>query len=187
VDLYYYTLASLPALMFDAPPPIREEEFLAICRATLQPGDYAAVSRLSLGIDPGLTGLAVVDRWKAWLETLRGELARQRAQRLGRDAQKYAHIGGFIAQAQDLARAVLSESSPALAEQTLLRAAWAFLDDLEAGHNFDLERVVLYALKLKIAALKALRNRKDGAEKFSSIYTSIFSQHTTLTVSGERA
>lgn len=187
MDLYYYTLASLPALSFEAPPPIREEEFLAVCRSIMQPGDCEAVSRLSLGLDPGLTGLAVVDRWKAWLETLRGELARQRAQRLGRDAQKYAHIGGFIAQAQELARAVMSETSPALAEQTLLRAAWSFLDDLEPGHNFDLERVVLYALKLMIAALKARRNRKDGAENFSSIYTSIFSKHTTLTASGERA
>jgi hypothetical protein len=180
VDQYYYTLASLPALMFDSAPPIREADFLEVCRATLQPGDYEKVSRLSLELDADASGLAVVGRWKAWLETLRGELARQRAQRLGRDAQKYAYLGGFIAQAQELARAVMSEASPAQAEQALLRAAWSFLDDLEAGHNFDLERVALYALKLKIAALKALRNRKDGAEKFSSIYSS-------LTVSGEHA
>jgi len=169
LDQYYYTIAALPYLSFDVPPPISLEEFLSFCKDTLAETDWEILRQTSLfGEEPGENELLA--RWHQWERSFRSELARLRASRLGVDTESIPRIIPESGRVGEVARAVLMEGSPAEAEHLILKAFWEVLEELEVNHFFDLERLLVYYLKLQILHLQAQRNREEGVKNFTSVY-----------------
>ena len=55
----------------------------------------------------------------------------------------------------------------------LLRHRWSLLDDFEVGHYFDIERLIIYYLKLQILWRKQQFNREDGTNVFERTYNTV--------------
>jgi hypothetical protein len=76
---------------------------------------------------------------------------------------------------QAVAREAYAQDSPLQAEDTLNRARWGYLDELEVGHYFDIEKILVYALRLQVLARKALFDADRGRELFDKVYSEIIS------------
>jgi hypothetical protein len=162
-SFYVYLLSSLPMLHFGAKPPFSYDRFMELCRAQVPEADallLEAVDRGDLGsflMQPNLR------RWVDFDTTLRNELARGRATRLHVEAAAYLREEANIdLSAVHAAQAALRQPSPLDGERMLDEMRWHFLEEAAVGHHFDLDRLVVYALELKIL----LRwERISGADK----------------------
>ncbi len=171
---YYYLVASLPMLRPDGEPPMSVERFFALCREHVSPEDMEVLDRA--GLFPGSRQPAnpqVLNEWYAWESALRNDLVRLRAHELGLDQDLYLRETGFIGETAAVAREALAQGSPADTETALFRARFAALEGLEVGHYFDLERLVLYLLKLKLLIRRSAMTDENGRSRFGAVYEEI--------------
>ncbi|MBU8912509.1 MAG: DUF2764 domain-containing protein [Spirochaetales bacterium] len=175
MNQYYFLVASLPFLSRDSDRASPPEEFLASAREHLTPRDYTAVCSARIDAPVELEpGPPVVTKWQRFERGLRNELVKVRAARLGADPAE--HIRTDEAGSDDTdqtgltdtAREAFGEESPLSGEDVLGRARWEFLTELEVGHFFDVDRLVVYYLKLQLLARKRLFNRDDGERAFKA-------------------
>lgn len=167
---YYYLVASLAALRFDAPPPMSREEFLTRCGEQMSAGDFHAVEAAALdGLSGGGRACPVLSKWNRWEVSLRNALVRLRAQKLGRDPHAYLEDIDEELGSEQAAREAFAASDPLEAERLLDRMRWSCLDELEVGHFFDTERLVVYALKLMLLQRIAAMSRERGQEEFTRV------------------
>jgi len=54
-----------------------------------------------------------------------------------------------------------------------MRARWSFLEELEVRHAFDVERLVVYSLKLRLLERRALLDPDGGRERFVSVFDAL--------------
>jgi hypothetical protein len=160
---YYYLVAFLPDLSLDRPLPITTKDFLALCSEHLPAASFRLLAETDL-FQPtaSRTRLQVLNVWFEREHTLRNELARLRAQRLGWEVTPIPRSAGRDAELAAVAMRILENESPRWAEDELDRARWTFLDGLEFGHYFDLESLALYALKLRLLERRAVFNKDRG-------------------------
>jgi hypothetical protein len=98
---------------------------------------------------------------------------RLRAKNRSREAQPYLVDSPVLLAPQAIAREAFAQESPLQAEDTLNRARWRYLDELEVGHYFDIDKILVYALRLQILARKALFEAEKGREMFEKVYSEI--------------
>ena len=153
-------------------PPISLDYFLETCGYTMKETDVEIMlgAKLVPGDDAQHPAIA---RWNDWERTLRNELANARAAKTGIDAEKYHREGNSTTGVAEPVREALSATNPAAAEAVLDAARWRFLDEVEASHNFDLTKLIVYYIRLQIAERAAVMNRKHGEENYQEIYKSI--------------
>jgi hypothetical protein len=70
----------------------------------------------------------------------------------------------------ELAAEAAGMINPLEAERLLNRARWQFLEELEVGHYFDVERLVIYSLKLQLLERIALHDQEKGREQFEVVF-----------------
>jgi hypothetical protein len=168
---YYYTVAALPHISFESAPAITEESFLSLCKDTLSTKDWEILQKTRLHRSSAKkTGSMTLDSWFARERSLRAEVAKLRAGKKGLETESYNQYGIISQSISDAARNAFNEASPAEAETILLRTLWGLLDELEAGHFFDLDKLIVYYLRLQIAELKQRRNKTEGEKNFSLLY-----------------
>lgn len=151
---YYYLVSSLPFLRFSERPPLTYSQFLEQCE--IWPGKEAFAQLQCARVDienipvEGIRNESL-KQWILFENSLRNQLVKLRAQRLG--VQPEAHMRrdlpwdpSVVARLSE----VLKERSPFEAELALLEMRWQFLTHQEAGHYFDLDALVIYALKLQL-------------------------------------
>ena len=173
---YYYLVASLPLLFYDSESFPSREDFLATCRQHITPRHYRLlVSASTRDLQPTAPACKILDLWRQWEIALRNELVRLRAKDRGREAQAYLVDSPGVIAPQIIAREAFGQESPLQAEDTLNRARWNYLDELEVGHYFDIEKILVYALRLQILARKALFDEDKGREMFDKVYSEIIS------------
>lgn len=182
---YYFLVASLPVLSYEEKDASEPSAFIELLQDHLAPADLATVSAASIDapLDPVTTGQPTLDRWRSFERGVRNALVRLRAP--GRSTEATTHLrldaaGDDHADAVeigDAARESFGQESPLSGEDQLSRARWAHLDELEVGHFFDLDRVIIYYLKLQILARRRLFNRSDGEERFAHINESIMNEY----------
>jgi hypothetical protein len=156
------------------------EEFLDLCSRRVSDREYALLVRARLLPDPeDLPRNKLLRTWYELETGLRNELARQRAAQLNRDEHSYVRttaggddLSGTVG-ISEVAREALSQETPLKAEMVLLRHRWSILDDLEVGHFFDIERLIIYYLKLQILWRKQQFNREDGTNVFERTYNTV--------------
>lgn len=147
---YVYLISSLPMLHFGATPPFSFERFLEMCLDKISDEDIRLVALtkdacLYAGNQPALKG------WSAFDTALRNELVKIRASSKHLDPFQYIrgqdYIEPYIAHIAMNARRSLSILE---AERLLDQGRWHKLDELAVGHYFDLDFLIVYALKLLI-------------------------------------
>ena len=134
------------------------EAFREDCRRLLAEKDYALVETIwtpqeiptILKVTQG-TGNHFLDTWNRFEHALRNELTWHRADRLNKDPLKYLRgprvLDPFYA--EEVNRIFKMEDLWE-AEKTLNKMKWRFLEDLATGHYFDIEFLLIYALRLKM-------------------------------------
>lgn len=91
----------------------------------------------------------VLVQWQTFDTALRNELVRIRAARKQKDAARYLRHDGYTdASTAHTAVNAYRNTSLLAVERSLDEARWRALDELAAGHYFDFDFLVLYALKL---------------------------------------
>ena len=160
-------------LDFDYDPPITMDRFIEVCESTLDDKDYNLVKTASLDNFEYDTDNPVLKRWTTFEQSLRNELAKVRGNNLGIDPQKY--IKQFIDDTTTpaIAAAAGKQDDPLKAEMYLCSERWKFLDELESGHFFDVENLIVYSLRLQILERKAKFKVETGNENFQEIYEQI--------------
>lgn len=79
---------------------------------------------------------------------------------------------GYAARAEEAAREAIN-SDPLEAERYLDRVRFDFLSELEVGHHFDFENIVIYCLKLQIIIRRAARTDAAGRDVFERSYNAV--------------
>ena len=172
---YYYTVATLPMLFYDTPPGTSStESFIAFCSDWLSKKDFSRLKSSSLSIDkPVKKGNPIVLAWISWECTLRNELVKLRAPKKGEEAFRHMQECDARLGIEELAREAFVEESPLIAEDILNRGRWQFLEELETGHHFDIERLIVYFLKLQLLERKRQFDKQTGKERYNEIFTNI--------------
>ena len=152
----YYLIASLPHLSYPDLPTITIDTFLSACKINLSPFHMKKLESIKEGeFDKKVLELSVVRLWQEWDSAARSELARLRAEKLGRPAVSIDDYDGRISSALEAAQDAFRASSPLVADDAMESARWDYLDSLEFGRYFNLESLVLYLLKLKVMERRA--------------------------------
>ncbi len=148
---YYYFIASLPALFFGQKPPMSVEEYFNRSDSALHPDDAKALRDAVTEESSAQSGVAAV--WCKLRHDLKNELAYERAIRAGKDPLRYVRgERSTDSRLKDAAAEALNAQDPLEAQRAFDKRAWDLLEELENGHFFDADNVVVYGLKLKILA-----------------------------------
>jgi hypothetical protein len=171
---YYYLVASLPLLFYDSESFPSREDFLVTCRQHISPRHYRLlVSTSTADLQVTVPGCKILELWRHWEISLRNELVRLRAKKRGREAEAYLVESPGVLEPQGIAREAFAQESPLQAEDTLNRARWSYMDELEVGHYFDIEKILVYALRLQLLERKALFDEDRGRKMFDKVYSEI--------------
>lgn len=171
---YYYTVSSLPYLDFDAEPVITMHEFIDICQSTLTEDDFKTVESVSLSEPDGMnSSIPIIRRWISWESSLRNELVKLRSVKLGVESGLYIRDAEINTEAPGVARNAFKLESALASEEVINKARWDFLDEVEVSHYFDLEKIIVYSLRLQILERKKMFTIKNGDKNFQIIYENI--------------
>lgn len=147
-----YFLSSLPSLHFLGPPPMAFEKFVSLCEQFVPEEEVKIIKNVSISGDYQLN--VVPESLKKWQDfdiALRNELTKIRSGRKHLDPAKYLrkqeYLGFNLAQ---VAVNITRNPLPLEVHKAFDLERWRFLDELSLGHYFDLDLLVIYALKLLI-------------------------------------
>jgi len=149
------------------------EEFLLSAKRLLQAQDYALIEKLLQDHGGDLaTDNAAARAWIRFDRNFRNEIAALRAQRLQKDPQKSIRGEKESEPAlREIAQQALKIPDLLEAQKLVDKTYWQFLDELAAGHYFDLEFLICYGLKLKILTRHQEYDSPKGEEVFKNIQT----------------
>jgi len=151
-NYYIYLASSLPALQFDMKLPFSFESFLEVASSLISESDLNVLkttSQIGEGFYNGAQ--STLKKWHTFDIALRNELVKIRAARKHIDGSKYLRADGYAD--PSIAHIALSaHRSPSIleGERILDKERWYFLDELTLGHYFDIDFLIVYALKLLI-------------------------------------
>lgn len=175
---YYYALASLPYLQFEGDRYPELEDFIEISQKWGSANESLLLEDISL--EPDLETLhPLLKRYAQWEVGLRNELVRQRAALQERDGQAFIvrDQGGddysVRSGLSEAVRTALNAESPLKADEILDQLRWNFLDELEVGHFYDLEQMIVYVLKLHILLRRRAMTRDAGRASFERHYSAV--------------
>lgn len=168
---YYYLIASLPMLEFRMKPPFSYAVFLSACSEWVSSTDMGIVRRANTApCENADDGSSILRGWKGFDIVLRNETARQRARRRGKDPGSYIREGGYAdSSVIALAQWAVNQDSPLEAELALDRFRWEKLEELEKGHYFDIDFLIIYALKLQILKRWERIDSEGGMEVLAAL------------------
>ena len=151
---YEYLISSLPALSFGARPPMSLEGLVAVCENMVSDNDMRALKAIKDG--SLYSGAAfhngALKKWLAFDIMLKNEIVAIRAARKKIDPSKFFRPDGHPSsyRASHIAINAYRAASPLETEKMLDLERWQELDDMNFGHYFDADALMIYALKLAI-------------------------------------
>ena len=166
-------------LSYDIEKPMTEEEFFDSCGSILTEKDYKIVKNAKLIPFEENSANPVLEKWNSWERSLRNELVKMRAGRKSQDSEKYIASGGVETGTIEIAREAFQASNPLDAESIINKARWDYLEMLEAGHYFDLGKIIIFFLKVQVLQRKLQINKEKGKAAFSEIYNAINDKNST--------
>lgn len=149
-NYYIYLISSLPALIFNGQPPFSFEKFLQLCQGLISDRDIEIV-KITSGKNSYIYkgNRPILKKWFSFEIALRNEFVKIRASYRHIDPVPYLRQDGYTG--SSLFHVVMgAHRNPSLldAEKVLDQERWNFLEELERGHYFDLDFLIVYALKL---------------------------------------
>ncbi len=171
-EQYYYVIASLPALSLYEKPSIRKDDFLSVCERYLKTDDFEMLRSIDLfEVEYDTAPLVIIRRFFSWESGVRNSLVKLRAERLGLDSDDFIRGDISVHSTEYFAEEVFNTDSPLTAEDILNKARWKYLDELEFGHYFDIEILVIFFIKLQILERISLFDAVKGQEKLNAVLT----------------
>lgn len=125
-----------------------------LCERYIQKTDVELLRSLPQAqeVTPGKRRNELIRKWLVFDTALRNELAKARAAHKHIDLEKYLRPQEEYLDSGLTQLAISSHRNPSIleAEKILDKVRWDALEELEAGHYFDLEKLIIYAYKLKL-------------------------------------
>ncbi len=151
--MYYYFAASLPFLEFGVKCPTCLENFLEQSERLLPERDRRLIEQALL-IEKGQDIKAehrVIAEWQNFMQDLRNQWVLVRAGVLKKDPLSYMR-GSRTGQAAvvEVINQAQKAEDPLSGEKLIDQLRWDKLEDIGQGHFFDLDFLLVYALKLQI-------------------------------------
>ena len=174
---YYYFVSSLPMLMPYCEPYTDSATFAESCEQWLSDADLKVITTISLNpvADAELPVDSVAAKWFSWEINLRNRIAKLRANKQGRE------VSGMLLEEKDsfgevdrIAQDIASTKDPLEAEKLLDDLRWSKLDDLEACHPFDLDKLCVYKLKLELCEKWLGREEEKGRDAFNKVIDAVY-------------
>ena len=171
---YYYLVSTLPMVFFDSENFPDSKQFLTSCSDWLIPHDMALLESADIDISElRISGCQLLDRWNHWVASLTYQLALLRAGTKGKDTDRFADYTDTVLGHDAVARDAVAQSSPLHAEDMLDKTKWEYLDFLEGGHYFDIEKLIIYYLKIQILNRKKNFITEKGTANYNALYEKI--------------
>jgi len=158
-------------------------DFLSLCETQLPADEMMLLRAATIDGPEEDDPSGIVGKWRRFERGLRNALVRQRAPQqnvesgkfIRRDAREDDNTAdyGVI----ELARSAFAHETPLGSEDELNHARWALLDSLESGFFFELERVIIYYIKLQIIERRSFFKRDLGEEQFHAVTEKIMSDY----------
>ena len=164
MDRYYYVVSQLPVLDFDAAPTITPEAFLEEAEKWVSGGAWRLLGHVA---ENGLTSDSTV---RQGLPSSLSGLVDFKTQ-LQEDVAllRQARRSGEDYRPRVFDRSAVEEGTPLDAERNLMRLEWNLLEELEAEHHFDLERLVVFLCKLLVVQRLQIFDREEGMRVFHNL------------------
>ena len=170
---YIYLISSLPMLHFATRPVLSLKDFLNRCAELIGKTELDLIKQVistdAYALDA--SGIGVLLKWKAFDLALRNELVKARAIRKKIPGERFLRQSAQSAQSAQsdinithIAQAALRQVSILEAERYLDLERWKALDEIGCGHYFDLDFLLVYALKLVILERWVKISSSDKAE-----------------------
>lgn len=181
---YFYTRSSLPELTLGEVPFFGYETFIEACERFVSANDMHIIRAATIAPDrtlldsEGPLPAGVLGAWIGALRRIARTVALVRRSRLGWDAD-VPPADPDDASLIEAARAAMNEPSPLEAERSMTRIKWALLDGMAARHFFDIDALVLYALKLQLAhRYLTIGDAEAGRTEFDRQYRVVVENET---------
>ncbi len=169
-EQYYYVITSLPYLSLSEETYIRRNDFLANCKNYLKRTDFDMLESVSLfDAEENDVPPDSIRRFFRWERGIRNVLVRLRAKSLGLEPDEFIRDEIVDHSQSLLAEEAFNANSPLMAEEILNKARWRYLDELEFGHYFDIERLVVFFIKLQILERIYSFDAEEGMERLNAI------------------
>ena len=139
-------------LHFGMRPPFTFEKFLQLCQDKIPGKDIELIKTVARDREYAFPGSQpTLKKWYAFEAALRNELVKIRASRRHIEPQRYLR-GEEYAEPLVAHTAMAAHRNPAIleAERMLDEARWRMLEELAAGHYFDIDFLIVYACELTI-------------------------------------
>ncbi len=165
----YYLVASLPPLVLGETPPISPDQFLAQCEGILSVGELEDVGNLLRGEICVNMHSPAARAWCAKEIQLRNAVARIRATRRHTDPRSLMRDhAGFDATIEKMVTDAFARSNPLDVELALDHGRWRLAEDFSLGDQFGIERVMAYAVQLRLAQRWADLDPDRGRERLET-------------------
>jgi len=160
MDKYFYLAAELPFLQFKTAPVSGQEEFLSEAGKWMSGRELKSLSKADLNsLIPDHSAPLIFREYQQFeIELRRRTAVLRRREKEGNEPK-----------VSDRLDQVLSEGNPLDKEIGLLKLRWDFLEDLEQGHYFDLEFLIVYYLKLQVLTRVFTFDKEQGTKVFDSV------------------
>ena len=160
MDKHFYIISQLPTLAFDKENVMTIELFLREAKKWMRRREFRFLAQVKLfDTIPDKKDPRMWRHFKRFETQIREDIVQWRKSRA--EGKEIKSADGVFS--------IVREGNPLEIERNLLKYRWAFIEELEKVHHFDLEFLILYFLKLQI--LRRL-NRFDKVKGFE-IYQSV--------------
>jgi hypothetical protein len=159
-------------LRFGERPQLSKAEFLSLCKEHCTKADYKAV--LSAGLNAkDESSLSFMKEFCRFRSMVNAELAYQRSQALKKDEEIYKNRGDKESRISDTVRKAVYNPDPLEGEKIILGLYESFLNDRASGHYFDLDALLIYALRLDVLSRECLFVTEDGNAEFNRLFENL--------------
>jgi hypothetical protein len=172
---YYYLICSLPFIRLEEAPSINSGEFRSLCQEQISDNDLQlldAVSLVPVKDNPFPTGSSAF-QWLALEKNLRKRMAAYRVGRKSENTNRSMPKGDGSSDIDRCIQEAYAKVNPAEREKYLDSLRWHWLDELEFGHYFDVNKLFIYKLRLLIHEKWLCRNNEQGYQNFDRIVAAI--------------
>jgi len=168
---YYYFISTLPVLDFKAQAPISLEQFLEDAKRLLNEVDYADIlAAVDERTEADSVSSSLLKEWKQFMQSCCNEGVFVRCAAENKNPMDYLRgerrAEGCIIEAY--AQAAQSPD-PLSAEKILDQMKWQCVHEMGKGHFFDMEFLIVYAIKLKMLERYKEISSPKGGELFSQL------------------
>lgn len=170
---YYYLISSLPMLSLENEPAISYQDFLSRCREQLSDSDFKELEKAVFSKTDGARH-PLMRRWEHYINDVNSILKDERSRKLGWETEGFSNVNN-PALRDRIHRASFS-MNPLEGEKEILAIYFDFLDSCGSSDPFDVEALMIYALKIQIIERMNVFDMEKGRREFRRLFSSIQKQ-----------